>query len=237
VFTVVKVIVYIFGIDFLAASGAGDWLIYVAGFTVITASVIALMQDNLKARLAYSTISQLSYVVLAAAILTPISVLAAALHIATHAVSKITLFFAAGSIYTAAHLTEVSQLDGIGRRMPWTMGAFAVGALSMIGLPPTAGFLSKWFMLSGGMAAGNWVAVGVIFVSTCLTASYFLPIIYRAFFRPPPAATPERPAHGEGPLSVVLALTITALGILAMFFFPDVPFALSEALAGVEITK
>jgi len=204
---------------------------------VITASVIALMQDNLKKRLAYSTISQLSYVVLATAILTPISVLGAALHIAAHAVSKITLFFAAGSIYTAAHLTEVSQLDGIGRRMPWTMGAFAVGALSMIGVPPTAGFLSKWFMLSGGMAAENWVAVGVIFVSTCLTASYFLPIVYRAFFRAPPAATPEHPVHGEGPIPVVLALTITALGVLAMFFFPDLPFALSEALVGQEVTK
>lgn len=235
VFSVVKVVVYVFGIDYLAASGAGDWLTYVAGFTVITASIVALMQDNLKKRLAYSTISQLSYVVLATAILTPISVLGAALHIAAHAVSKITLFFAAGSIYTAAHLTEVSQLDGIGRRMPWTMGAFAIGALSMIGVPPTAGFLSKWFMLSGGMAAGNWVAVGVILASTCLNASYFLPIVYKAFFREPPVATPGHHEHGEGPIPVVLALTITALGTLAMFFFPDVPFALSGALVGQEI--
>jgi multicomponent Na+:H+ antiporter subunit D len=232
VFSVVKVVVYVFGIDYLAHSGAAEWLTYVAGFTVITASVVALMQDNLKKRLAYSTISQLSYVVLATAILTPISVIGAALHIAAHAVSKITLFFAAGSIYTVAHLTEVSQLDGIGRRMPWTMGAFAIGALSMIGVPPTAGFLSKWFMLSGGMAAQNWVAVGVIFVSTCLNASYFLPIIYKAFFRAPPVATPEHHEHGEGPIPVVLALTITTLGTLAMFFFPDVPYALSEALAG-----
>jgi multicomponent Na+:H+ antiporter subunit D len=237
VFTVVKVVVYVFGIDYLAASGAGDWLTYVAGATVITASVIALMQDNLKKRLAYSTISQLSYVMLATAILTPISIIGAALHIAAHAVSKITLFFAAGSIYTAAHLTEVSQLDGIGRRMPWTMGAFAIGALSMIGVPPTAGFLSKWFMLSGGMAAGNRVAVWVIIVSTCLNASYFLPIIYKAFFRAPPAATPGHPAHGEGPFPVVLALTITALGILAMFFFPEVPFALAQALVGQEVAK
>jgi len=237
VFTVVKVVVYVFGIDFLAASGAGDWLTYVAGFTVITASVIALMQDNLKKRLAYSTISQLSYVVLAAAILTPISIIGAALHIAAHAVSKITLFFAAGSIYTAAHLTEVSQLDGIGRRMPWTMGAFAIAAFSMIGVPPTAGFVSKWFILSGGMAAENWVAVGVIFISTMLNASYFLPIIYRAFFRAPPAATPEHPTHGEGPFPVVLALTITALGTLAMFFFPEIPFALAEALIGPEVAQ
>ena len=102
---------------------------------MIVASLIAMAQDNLKRRLAYSTVSQLSYVVLGVAILTPLSVLGAAMHIAAHAVSKITLFFAAGSLHTAAHLTEVSQLDGIGRRMPWTMGAFAVGAISMIGLP------------------------------------------------------------------------------------------------------
>jgi len=237
VFTVVKVVVYVFGVDFLATSGAGDWLTYVAGFTVVTASVIALRQDNLKKRLAYSTISQLSYVVLATAILTPISIIGAVMHIAAHAVSKITLFFAAGSIYTAAHLTEVSQLDGIGRRMPWTMGAFAIGALSMIGVPPTAGFLSKWFMLSGGMAAENWVAVGVIFVSTSLNASYFLPIVYRAFFRTPPAPATGHEAHGEGPFPVVLALTITAFATLAMFFFPDIPFALAEALVGQEVTK
>jgi multicomponent Na+:H+ antiporter subunit D len=237
VFTVVKVVVYVFGIDFLAASGGGDWLTYVAGFTVITASVIALKQDNLKKRLAYSTISQLSYVVLAAAILTPISIIGATMHIAAHAVSKITLFFAAGSIYTAAHLTEVSQLDGIGRRMPWTMGAFAIGAVSMIGVPPTAGFVSKWFILSGGMAAENWVAVGVIFVSTCLNAGYFLPIVYRAFFRAPPAPTDGHHAHGEGPFPVVLALAITAFATLAMFFFPDVPFALAEALTGQEVVK
>ena len=144
---------------------------------------MALRSDNLKRRLAYSTVSQLAYVVLAAALLTPLSVIGAALHIAAHAFGKITLFFAAGAIYTAAHKTEVSQLDGIGRRMPWTMGAFAIGALSMIGLPPTAGFVSKWFILSGAIAAEQWVAVGVIVVSTLLTAGYFLPIVYRAFFR------------------------------------------------------
>jgi len=237
VFTVVKVVVYVFGIDFLAASGAGQWLTYIAGFTVITASLIALTQDNLKKRLAFSTISQLSYVVLATAILTPISVIGAALHIAAHAVSKITLFFAAGSIYTAAHLTEVSQLDGIGRRMPWTMGAFTIGALSMIGVPPTAGFVSKWFMLSGGMQAGNWVAVCVIFASTCLNAAYFLPIVYKAFFRAPPAEDDHHHAHGEGPLPVVLALTITALGTLALFFFPDIPYALAREVVGLEVAQ
>jgi len=230
VFTVVKVIVYIFGIDFLAVSGAGDWLTYAAGFTVITASVIALMQDNLKKRLAFSTISQLSYVVLATAILAPISLVGAALHIVVHAVSKITLFFAAGSIYTAAHLTEVSQLNGIGRRMPWTMVAFAIGALSMIGVPPTAGFISKWFMLSGAFTTENWVALGVIVLSTGLNAAYFLPIIWRAFWRGPPEPDAAHPVHGEAPLPIVLALSITAFATLALFLFPGTALDLAEAM-------
>ncbi|MEM1298739.1 MAG: proton-conducting transporter membrane subunit, partial [Pseudomonadota bacterium] len=130
VFSVVKVVVYVFGIDLLTETGAADPVLYIAGGTVILASVIALNQDNLKKRLAFSTVSQLSYVVMAAALATPAAIIGAALHIAAHAVSKITLFFAAGSIYTAAHLTEVSQLDGLARRQPWTFAAFLVGALS-----------------------------------------------------------------------------------------------------------
>ena len=189
VFTILKVAVLIFGIDVLSSAGQSAWLTVVAGTTILVASIIALKQDNLKRRLAYSTVSQLSYVVLGVAILAPISVAGAAMHIAAHALSKITLFFAAGSIYTAAHLTEVSQLDGIGRRMPWTMGAFAIGALGMIGVPPTAGFLGKWFILTGAMQTANWLAVGVIVVSTVLNAGYFLPIVFRAFFREPAQAT------------------------------------------------
>ena len=231
VFSIVKVVVYVFGIETLASAGTADWLLWVAGATVIIASVVALMQDNLKKRLAYSTVSQLSYVVLAAAILTPISVVGAAMHIAAHAVSKITLFFAAGSIYTAAHFTEVSQLKGIGRRMPWTMTAFAIGALSMIGVPPTAGFLGKWFMLSGAMETGKWVAVGVIFVSTLLNAAYFLPIIYSAFFSKPDEGDAAHD-HGEAPLPIVIALMLTAAGTIALFIFPGVALALSRLLVG-----
>ncbi len=231
VFSVVKVVVYVFGIDTLA--GAADWLVAVAGFTILAASVVALNAANLKRRLAYSTVSQLSYVVLAAALLAPLSVVGAALHIAVHALGKITLFFAAGAIYTAAHKTEVSQLDGIGRRMPWTMGAFAIGALSMIGLPPAAGFVSKWYMLSGAMAAAHWPAVAVIAASTLLNAGYFLPILWRAFFRPAAAEDAQHP-HGEAPLPMVIALTLTAAGTLALFFQPDVPLALAQQMLGVD---
>ena len=236
VFSVVKVIVYVFGVDNLASAGSGSaagWLIAVAGFTIVAASVVALGADNLKRRLAYSTISQLSYVVMAAAVLAPLSLIGAAMHIAAHAVGKITLFFAAGAIYTAAHKTEVSQLDGIGRRMPWTMGAFTIAALSMIGLPPAVGFISKWYMLSGAMEARQWWVVTVIAVSTLLNAGYFLPIVYRAFFVAPSDGIPGDPhhhPHGEAPLPMVIALTATAAITVLLFFMPDVPLALARGM-------
>ena len=227
VFTVVKVIVYVFGVERIAGLSSIDWLPFIAGFTIIAASVVALRSDNLKRRLAYSTISQLSYVVLAAAILAPLSVIGAALHIAAHAAGKITLFFAAGAIYTAAHKTQVSELDGIGRRMPLTMTAFAIGAISMIGLPPAAGFISKWYMLQGAVSGAHWNAVAVIALSTLLNAAYFLPIVYRSFFVEPAAG---EPAHGEAPPLMVAALCITAAATVLMFFFPDVPLALSRLM-------
>ena len=227
VFSVVKVVVYVFGLDQLA--GATDWLVAISDFTIVAASIVALHADNLKRRLAYSTVSQLSYVILAVAILAPLSIVGAALHIAAHALGKITLFFAAGSIYTAAHKTEVSQLDGIGRRMPWTMAAFGIGALSMIGLPPAAGFVSKWYLVSGAMSQEAWFALAVVLLSTLLNAAYFLPIVYRAFFRPLSDEAQHHP-HGEAPLPIVIALTFTAAGTLALFFFPDVPLALAQQL-------
>jgi multicomponent Na+:H+ antiporter subunit D len=232
VFSITKVMVLIFGIDALRETGQSEWLTGVAGTTVIVASVVALLQDNLKRRLAYSTVSQLSYVILGAAILTPISVIGAIMHIAAHAVSKITLFFAAGSIHTASHLTEVSELDGIGRRMPWTMGAFAVGAISMIGVPPTAGFLGKWFMLTGAMQTANWAAVGVLVLSTILNAGYFLPIVFRAFFREPPPPDAGNHPHGEAPWPIVVALTATAAATVLMFLWPQVPLALANQMMG-----
>jgi multicomponent Na+:H+ antiporter subunit D len=217
VFTVTKVIVYIFGVDNLFGAVGSEWLLYAAAFTIIAASVVALRQANLKRLLAYSTVAQLSYVVMAAAILKPLAEIGAAIHIVAHAFGKITLFFAAGAIYTAAKKTEVWQLKGIGYRMPITMTAFTIGAISMIGVPPTAGFVSKWYILAGAFQADNYVAVMTIIASTALNAAYFLPIIYMAWFER--ESEPPAKPHGEAPWPAVLALSLTALLTLAFFFF------------------
>jgi multicomponent Na+:H+ antiporter subunit D len=230
VFSIVKIVTYIFSPALLAEAIDINILLYLAGITIIVASIIALQADNLKRRLAYSTISQLSYVILATALLAPISIMGAALHILAHAFGKITLFFAAGSIYTASKKTAVSELDGIGKAMPWTMGAFAIASLSMIGVPPTAGFLSKWYILQGAFAVESWFAITVIIISTLLNAGYFLPIIYAAFFKKP--VTGNDFTYNEAPLPIVIALTATGVMTVLLFMFPEVPLQLVKLLAG-----
>lgn len=234
VFVVTKVIVYVFGVDFLAGEASASWLIYAAGFTIIMASIIALKQDNLKKRLAFSTVSQLSYVVLATALYAPAGIVAAAFHIAAHAAGKITLFFAAGSIYTAAHKTEVSELDGIGRRMPITMAAFGIGALAMIGLPLTGGFVTKWYMLMGSLDRESYFALAIIVTSTLLNTAYFLPIVYRAFLKPEASSAHGHHDHGEAPWPIVIALGATAFLTIALFFAHGPLLALAQMLLEVH---
>ncbi len=216
VFTVTKVIVYIFGVDYLFAEPSSSWLLYAAAFTIIAASVVALRQQNLKRLLAYSTVAQLSYVVMAAAILKPLAEIGAAIHMVAHAFGKITLFFAAGAIYVASRKTELHQLRGIGLRMPVTMTAFTIGALSMIGVPPTGGFVSKWYILAGAFQDDNYVALATIILSTVLNAAYFLPIIYMAWFA---KEDPGTDAHGEAPWPAVVALALTAVLTIGFFLF------------------
>lgn len=228
VFTITKVIVYVFGIDFLFSEPSSGWLFYAAAFTIVAASAVALRQQNLKRLLAYSTIAQLSYVVMAAAILKPLAEVGAAIHMLAHAFGKITLFFAAGAIYTASKKTELFQLRGIGRRMPITMAAFTIGALSMIGVPPTAGFVSKWYILAGAFQADNYIALATIIVSTVLNAAYFLPIVYVVWFEKD--ETPPGSEHGEAPFAAVLALTITAALTIAFFLYNAPAYELESQL-------
>lgn len=230
VFVVVKVVLHIFGIDLLQKLGLGTALAYFASFTIIVASIMALKQDNLKQRLAYSTVSQLSYVILGVALLTPSAITGGIMHIVLHAFGKITLFFTAGSIYVATHKTEISQLDGIGRKMPFTMTAFTLGALSMIGIPPLGGFLSKWYIAAGSLEANNIAVLCVLLTSTLLNAAYFMPVVYKAFF--------EKESEGghdyhhdeeikENPF-IVAPFMLTALGTFILGVYPDFVITLAR---------
>jgi multicomponent Na+:H+ antiporter subunit D len=231
VFGVSRVVLHVFGTDLLADLGIHQVLLWGACFTIVTASLVALAQDNLKRRLAYSTISQLSYILLGLALLAPATLVGGVAHIGFHAFSKITLFFAAGAIYVAAHKTKVSELNGIGRRMPWTMGAFTVGALSMIGVPPTAGICSKWWLVRGASDTQSWAVLAVLFASTLLNAAYFLPIVWRAFFRPLPEGVPA--TRKEAPWPCVVALLATAAATVWFFFWPGAIVDLARALTTV----
>jgi multicomponent Na+:H+ antiporter subunit D len=229
-FSVLKITTFIFGFDLLAGLTATGLLQAVAAFTVIAASLVALTKDNLKARLAYSTISQLSYIVLAALIADPAAFLGGGFHIATHAFGKITLFFCAGAILVAAHKTRISELDGMGRVMPFTFAAFLIGSFSLIGLPPMGGLWSKWLMIQGAFNTQHWILIGVFAVSTLLNIAYLLPIPFRAFFRP----LPDGASSGvrEAPLPCLAAMAVTIMGCLALFFLPDPVIAfLSRALS------
>jgi len=198
VFTVLKVVVYIFGLDFLLTTGMSVWLMYAAAFTILVASVIALTKDNLKARLAYSTISQLAYIVLGAALATQAAAIGAGMHIAMHAMGKITLFFCAGAIMVASHKKNISEMDGLGRRMPVTYFAFLIGSLSIIGLPPFGGSWSKWFLALGAAESHQYVFIGVFMVSSLLSIGYLMPVVARGFFLPEPAhAGHGHAAHGH----------------------------------------
>ncbi len=232
VFCVVKIVVYIFGIETLAASGASQWLIYVGSASLLLASCIALTRDNLKARLAYSTVSQLAYIVVGAALANATGIVGSGLHIATHAVGKITLFFCAGAIYTALHKTEISDMAGIGRKMPVTMTAFLIGSLSIIGLPPFAGTWSKWLLALGAIDAGHVFVVAVLMISSLLNVAYLLPIVARAFFLPLPGEPAAAVKLQEAPVACLIALCITALLCIVLFFGAGI---IENMLAGIFV--
>ncbi len=224
VFTVLKITVYVFGIDFIADTGASTIILWVAAFTLTTASIVALTKDNLKARLAYSTVGQLSYVIVGAMLANAAGIIGGAMQIAMHAMGKITLFFCAGAIYVATKKTEISQLDGLGHRMPFTFAAFFVGSLSIIGLPPMGGAWSKWFLLIGAADAEQWILLGLLLLSSLLNVVYLLSIVGRAFFVPLPANSATALPAGtiqEAPLNCVVPLCLTATGCVVLFLFGD----------------
>ncbi len=223
VFIILKVVIYIFGVDFLAniARGnflAGEWLVYVSGVTIILASIAALKQKNLKRMLAYSTIGQLAYITLSAAIFSPLAVIGGIIQLIAHSFAKITLFFIAGYINTSTGVVDIDGLRGIGRKMPLIMFAFTIAALSIIGIPPTIGFIGKFFIISGAVDMKNYFVLAVLIISTLLTATYYIPIIYNAFFGDSEIRSIKNNINTS---YMATAIYISALGVIVLFFYSD----------------
>jgi multicomponent Na+:H+ antiporter subunit D len=227
VFSIFRIVTGVFGTDLLQSLNLGTFLCTLASVTILTASLIALSQDGLKRRLAYSTIGQLSYIILGAALLSPKGLTGGMVHIAMHAFGKITLFFCAGAIFVATGKKNISDMVGIGKRMPVTMLAFLIGSLSVIGLPPTGGFISKWNLVLGTLEADQLMMLFVLLTSSLLNAAYFIPITYTAFF-----CTPEESLFDdeikEAPLWCVVPLTVTAVISILLFFYPQPFFDLAR---------
>lgn len=232
VFSVLKVTVYIFGADTIAGSQAHDLIIWLPAITILAASLIAMTRDNLKERLAYSTVSQLSYIVLAAMLANQMGLLAGSLHIAMHAFAKITLFFAAGAILVVTHKTEVSQLNGLGHQMPFTFIFFAIAAASIVGLPPMGGMWSKWYLALGTVEAQQWLLLAVLMLSSLLNIVYLLAIPVRAFFRQSDVAVTE--GIKEAPLTCLVGMLVPALMCIYLFFNPEPFYSLAQSLASQE---
>ena len=229
VFTVLKVCVFVFGVDLLSILPTTQFLLYLAAASVLLASLVAMRQDNLKARLAYSTVSQLGYVTMGALLANSAGVIGSSMHIAMHAFGKITLFFCAGAILVAAHKSNISEMRGLGKQMPITMAAFFIASLSIIGVPPAGGTWSKWFLLMGTLEAEQWILMAVLLISSLLNIAYLLPIPFHAFFSGD--RTPYSKAGiKEAPLASLIALSITAVGCLVLFVYPQPLYELARAI-------
>lgn len=214
VFTILMVVVYIFGIEFISQTEASQWLAWLAAFTILASSVVAITKDDLKARLAYSTVSQLSYIVLGAALASAAAIEGAALHIVMHASAKITLFFCAGAIYVNAHIKNISELDGLGPKLPWVFGAFFLGALSIIGIPPLGGSWSKFMLMAGSVDSGMPIMLAVLAVSSLMNVYYLLEPVARGFFK-----TQQKDIHVDQHFLTIMPPVLTAILCVMLFFF------------------
>ncbi len=232
VFSVVKIVVYLFGIELVSQLPIHRMLGYVAAFTIVATAVVAIRQDNLKARLAYSTIGQLSYIVLGALTANMWGIIGSGMHMLMHGFGKITLFFGAGAIMVAAHKTEISQMRGIGRTMPVTMIAFLIGCIAIIGAPPTGGMWSKWYLLLGIADTGDWILLAAMIIGSILSVGYLLPIAVRAFY-PIDSNTVQ---IKEAPVTIRIAMIICAAGCVILFFAPDFAYRLM-AQAGSAVVN
>ncbi|MCW5608226.1 MAG: hypothetical protein KIT26_09230 [Nitrosomonas sp.] len=213
---IVRVVYDVFGIDFAATLGVTGPLAVLAAVTILYGSLRALAQDNLKRRLAYSTVSQVSYITLGVAIAGPVATIGGVVHLVHQGLMKITLFFCAGNLAETLGIHKVHEMNGAGRRMPWTMAAFTIGAFGMIGVPPVAGFVSKWYLGLGALEAeAHWV-IFVLVGSSLLNAAYFLPVLHRVWFRDPPDNWPIERDFGDKETAWALLLPPVITALLAL---------------------
>ena len=226
-FGIVRVVYDMFGAEFAAGLGVMAPLAWLAAITIIYGSLRALFQDDLKRRLAFSTVSQVSYIALGVAIAGPIATIGGVVHMVHQGFMKITLFFCAGNLAETLGVHKVSEMNGVGRRMPWTMAAFTVGAFGMIGVPPTAGFITKWYLGLGALEADQSWVIFVLAGSSLLNAAYFLPLLHAAWFREPPATWPEEHDFGrkETAWALLLPPLVTAAMALGMGLLASIPFS------------
>jgi len=217
VFGFVRLVGYIFGPQLFHDIGAWQILSIMAAVTIIISSLLAMFQDNLKRRLAYSTIGHLSYIVLGVSLLSADAWVGGVIHLVNHAVLKITLFFCAGAIYARTHVENISELNGMGKQMPITMGVFTLAAIGLVGIPPLNGFISKWFLGQGALDSGLWIYMGLLLLSGLLNAGYFFPIVRRAFFM----TSEKRTRVSEASAFMVVPLVVTAALALMLGLVPD----------------
>jgi len=230
VFSVLRVCFHVFGIDLMHALSLDVFLIYFISVTILTGSLFALRQDDLKARLAYSTVSQLSYIVMGGGLLSIMGMTGGIVHIVMHAFGKITLFFCAGAILVNTGIKKISEMKGIGKMMPVTMAAFFLGSLSVIGIPPFGGFISKWYLALGTIESHQLPILVVLLTSSLLNAAYFLPIAYNAFFATGTRFNEKTPVK-EAPIFAVVPPVFTAAVSFLLFVYPSVFLELARMAA------
>ncbi len=216
VFSLTRMTYYIFGWKIIEQTGGNDYMLVFVLLTILMGSFLALHQQNLKKRLAYSTISQLGYIMLGLVVFSENAFIGGMLHMLFHAMIKITLFFCVGAIMHYYHKTEISEIEGIGKSMPKTMICFTIASISLIGIPPANGFVSKWYLAIGGLELGAYFVPIILLLSALLTAGYLIPVITTAFFKGPPSS--EVDIKEPGNLMLMPIIVLTCISVITGFF-------------------
>lgn len=221
VYGLIRVVFNVFGREVVRAGGLDTVLLGLAAVTIFLGSAVAIAQDDIKRRLAYSSVGQMGYILLGIGLLQERALIGAIFHIFAHAIMKATLFLSAGAIIYKTGKRRVSEWRGLGREMTVTMVSFTVAALSMIGIPPLVGFVSKWELALGSLDAGSWGFVILLLLSSLMNFIYYFPVIQNTLFGEQHAAKEVSPKTRELPLAMLAPIVFMALVIVFVDLFPQ----------------